>query len=198
MTSGRTEWMEYQLRELPHQDYRRQLQGLPISWRALLITTIEEVTHESVAATLKEREPTQGETNMTTGPNQLSLKMDGAQASHPHPVVAARVRARPWRVGGCGGPIAVQPAAWAQVERPPVQILVVYCLVVFRNTKVDPLHNNLQICYLPIVLNFVTFNNSHFNVYAEHAFVLIKDTQKRITVQVRLCSISVLVSIVIF
>ena len=75
MTSGRTERTEYQLRELPHQDYHRQLQGPPISQRALLTTTIEEATHESVATTLEEREATQGETNMTTGLDQLATLM---------------------------------------------------------------------------------------------------------------------------
>ena len=36
-------------------------------------------------------------------PNQLALKMDGAEASHPHPPVAA-ASGRPRRVGGRGGP----------------------------------------------------------------------------------------------
>ena len=66
---------EYQLREVPRQDYRRQLQGPPISLRAFLTTTIEEATHESVAATFEEREATQGETNMTTGLDQLAVLM---------------------------------------------------------------------------------------------------------------------------
>ena len=80
MTSGRTERMEYQLRELPLQDYRRQLQGPPISRRALITTTIEKATHESVAATLEERKATQGETNMTTELDQLTaLKARMAQ-----------------------------------------------------------------------------------------------------------------------
>ena len=72
MTSGRTERTDYQLRELPRQDYRRQLQGPPISRKALLTTTIEEATHESVAATFEEKEATQGETNTTTGLDQLA------------------------------------------------------------------------------------------------------------------------------
>ena len=75
MTSGRTERTEYKLRELPHQDYCRQLQGLPISQRALLTTTIEEATQESVAAALEEREATQWETNMTTRFDQLASLM---------------------------------------------------------------------------------------------------------------------------
>ena len=75
MTSGRTEQTKYQLRELPHQDYHRQLQGLPISRRALLTTTIEEATHESVAVKFEEREATQEETNMTTGLDQLAARM---------------------------------------------------------------------------------------------------------------------------
>ena len=75
MTSGRTEQTEHQLRELPPQDYRRQLQGPPISQRALLTISLEEVTHESVAATLEEREATKGETNMTTGLDQLATFM---------------------------------------------------------------------------------------------------------------------------
>ena len=75
MTSGRTERTEYQLRELPRQDYRRQLQGPPILQRALLTTTIEEAIHESVATTFEEMEDTQGETNMTTGLDQLAALM---------------------------------------------------------------------------------------------------------------------------
>ena len=75
MTSGRTEQTKYQLRELPHQDYCRQLQGLPVSRRALLTTTIEEATHESIAATFEEREATHGETNMTNGVDQLAALM---------------------------------------------------------------------------------------------------------------------------
>ena len=75
MTSGRTERTEYQLRDLPHQDYCRQLQGQSISRRALLATTIEEATHESIAGTFEEREATQGETNMTTGLDQLAALM---------------------------------------------------------------------------------------------------------------------------
>ena len=67
--------MKYQLRELPNQDYRRQLQGPPISRRALLTATIEEATHESVAATFEEREATQGEMNMTTRLDQLAALM---------------------------------------------------------------------------------------------------------------------------
>ena len=57
MTSGRIERTKYPLRELPRQDYRRQLQGLPISRRALT-TTVAEAT--------------QGETNMTTGLDHLA------------------------------------------------------------------------------------------------------------------------------
>ena len=49
--------------------YHRQLQGPPISRRALA-ATIEEATQESVAATLEEREAAQEETNMTTGLDQ--------------------------------------------------------------------------------------------------------------------------------
>ena len=75
MTSCRTERTEYQLRELPRHDYRRQLQGPPISGRALLTTSVEEATHESVAGTLEERETNQGETNMTLGVNQLAALM---------------------------------------------------------------------------------------------------------------------------
>ena len=75
MTSGWTKQTEYQLRELPRQDYCRQLQGLPISRRALLTTTIEEATHEAVATTLEERKATQEETNMTTGLDQLAALM---------------------------------------------------------------------------------------------------------------------------
>ena len=75
MTSGRTKRTEYQLRELPRQDYRRQLQGPLISQRALLTTTVEEATHKSVAATFEEREATQGETTMTTKLDQLAAFM---------------------------------------------------------------------------------------------------------------------------
>ena len=75
MTSGRTERTEYQLRELPRQDYRQQLQGLPILRRALLTTTIQKATHESVAATLEEKGATQGEANMTTELDQLAAIM---------------------------------------------------------------------------------------------------------------------------
>ena len=66
---------EYQLTEVPRQDYRRHLQGPKISRRALLTTTIEEATHESVAATFEEREATLGKTNMTTGLDQLAALM---------------------------------------------------------------------------------------------------------------------------
>ena len=72
MTSGRIERTKYPLRELPRQDYSRQLQGPPISRRALLTTIIEKATHESVAAPLEEKKATQGETNMTTGVDQLA------------------------------------------------------------------------------------------------------------------------------
>ena len=61
--------------ELPRQDYRRQWQGPPISGRALLTTTIEEGTHESIPATFEEREATQGETSMTTRVDQLAAFM---------------------------------------------------------------------------------------------------------------------------
>ena len=71
MSSGRSERTKYPLRELPPQDYHRQLQGPPISWRALT-TTAEEVAHESVTATLEESEATQGETNMTTELDRLA------------------------------------------------------------------------------------------------------------------------------
>ena len=43
--------------------------------RALLTTTIDEATHESVAATFEEREATQIETNMTIGLDQLGALM---------------------------------------------------------------------------------------------------------------------------
>ena len=75
MTSGRTERTEYQLRKLPRQDYRRQLQGPPILRRALLTTTIEEATHESVAATFEERDATRVEMNMTSRLDQLAALM---------------------------------------------------------------------------------------------------------------------------
>ena len=81
MTGGRIEGTKYPLRELPRQDYRRQLQGLPILRRALT-TSVEEATHESVAATLEEREATQRETNMTTGVDQLADLM--AQMAQCH------------------------------------------------------------------------------------------------------------------
>ena len=85
MTSGRTKPIKYQLRELPHQDYRRQLQGPPISWRALLTTSVEEATHDFVANTLEERKATQGETNMTTGLDQLAALMaELAQRQEEH------------------------------------------------------------------------------------------------------------------
>ena len=71
MTSRRFERTKYSLRELTSQDYHRQLQGPTISRRALT-TTIEEVAHESVAATLEESEATQGETNMTTELDRLA------------------------------------------------------------------------------------------------------------------------------
>ena len=59
MTSGRTERTKYPLRELhvPRQDYHRQLQGPPISRRALT-TTVEEATQE--------------QTNMTTELDRLA------------------------------------------------------------------------------------------------------------------------------
>ena len=71
MTSGRSERTKYLLRELSSKNYHRQLQGPPISQRALT-TTIEEATHESVAATLEESEATQGETNMATELDRLA------------------------------------------------------------------------------------------------------------------------------
>ena len=52
------------------QDYHRQLQGPPISRRALT-TTIEKATPESIAATGEKGEATQRETNMTTGLDQI-------------------------------------------------------------------------------------------------------------------------------
>ena len=63
--------MKYPLRELPCQDYHRQLEGPPISRRALT-TTIEKPTHESIAATGEKGEAIQRETNMTTGLDQLT------------------------------------------------------------------------------------------------------------------------------
>ena len=75
MTSGRTEGTEYQLRRLLRQDYRRQLQGLPISRRALLTTTVEKATHESIGATCEERQATKGESNMTTDLDQIVTLM---------------------------------------------------------------------------------------------------------------------------
>ena len=75
MTSGRTERTKYPLGELLRKDYRQQLQGPPISRRALLTTSVEEATHESVAATLEEREATQEETNVTTEMDQLAALM---------------------------------------------------------------------------------------------------------------------------
>ena len=75
MTSGRTGRTEYQLRELPRQDYCRKLDGPLISRRALFTTTIEEATHESLAAAFEEMETTQGETNMITGLDQLAALM---------------------------------------------------------------------------------------------------------------------------
>ena len=74
MTSGRFERTKYLLRELPSQDYHRQLQGPPISRRALT-TLVEEAAHMSIAATSEEREATQGETNMTTALDLLAAFM---------------------------------------------------------------------------------------------------------------------------
>ena len=71
MTSGRTEQTKYPLRELPRQDYHRQLQGPPISRRALT-TTIEKATHESIGANGEKGEATQRETNMTTELDRLA------------------------------------------------------------------------------------------------------------------------------
>ena len=63
-------------------------------------------------------------------PNQLALKMDGAEASHlvaRHSV--GKQACMPWVVEGLGGPhidfVAVQSMAQAWTERPPVRILVV-------------------------------------------------------------------------
>ena len=47
MSSGRTERAKYQLRtNLPHQDYRRQLEGPPISRRAIYMAATKETTQE--------------------------------------------------------------------------------------------------------------------------------------------------------
>ena len=70
MTSGRSKRTKYPLRELPSQDYHRQLQGPPISRRALT-TTIEKATPESIAANGEKGEATQRETNMTTELDQI-------------------------------------------------------------------------------------------------------------------------------
>ena len=72
MSNSRTERTEYQLRERLRQDYHRQLQGPPISQRALFTTAIDEATHESIAAPFEEREATQEETDMTTEVDQLA------------------------------------------------------------------------------------------------------------------------------
>ena len=80
ITSDRTEQREYQLRELPREDYHPQLQGPPISRRALLTTSVKEATDKSVAATFEEKEATQGEMNMSTRVDQLATLM--AQIVH--------------------------------------------------------------------------------------------------------------------
>ena len=85
MTSGRTERTEYQLRELPCQDYRRHLQGPQLLGRVLLKTTIEEGIHDSVAATFEERDATEGETNMTNWlhqPAPLMVQITQCQKGH--------------------------------------------------------------------------------------------------------------------
>ena len=63
--------------------------------------------------------------------------MDGAEASHPYPPVAA-ASGRPRRVGGRGGlERAEQPAARARAERPLVQILVVVANIQGRALKTE-------------------------------------------------------------
>ena len=73
-------------------------------------------------------------------PNQLALKMDGAQALHLSP---AAVWSRPVlvtrRVGGRGAVCvyAVQAGAWAQLKPALVQILVVVAIIQMRTLKAE-------------------------------------------------------------
>ena len=70
-------------------------------------------------------------------PNQLALKMNGAGALGPYLAVAAivccnkprRVRRTQWS--------ALKPSAWARVERPLVQILVVVANIQMRTLKTE-------------------------------------------------------------
>ena len=66
-------------------------------------------------------------------PNQLALKMDGAEALYPYPAVGPSGKVR--RVGGRGGGCAALARAW--VKPPLVQILVVVANIQTRALKTE-------------------------------------------------------------
>ena len=67
-------------------------------------------------------------------PNELALKMDGAQALYPYLTVGVEVTRR--RVGRRGGRVK-KPWQRCWVERPLVQILVVVANIQVRTLKTE-------------------------------------------------------------
>ena len=67
-------------------------------------------------------------------PNQLALKMDGAQASHLYSAVGTSAHVPTSRRARRS---LTQPVARARVKRPPVQILVVVANIQMRTLKTE-------------------------------------------------------------